>query len=531
MRGRGLPAARALTALRAVHPAAAPNAGFLAQLDLFEAMGCRLDVAHAPYRRFLMDQAAARFAATGYVDVAALPALPGGAGAAPLEAGATAYRCRRCRALVAMSEHCVELDAPGSIGEDFAMPAGPAPGAPALFKSKGKSARREAPAADGGEGGSLFVEPLRWMAPALEGGALAGKLYCPTPRCAARLGSFAWAGAQGRRGGWVTPAFQLHLGRLDAAVEGVAAAVAPPAGGGGAVARPRALLPRGGAAAMAALSRLSTADAPATGIASATTTAATVATPPARGFTHLILDVDGVMVDSERASCAALAAAIREVTGVAIPAEFPTDFRPVFGMDVRSCLEHYRATIPGLFEAARGGGSAAEWADCATLAARVSTVKERVYTELTAAPGALRAFPGIAELVVAARARGMGVALASSGSPAKIARNLYASGLAPLFAAEPRLVVSAAEVARGKPAPDVYLEALRRLGCADAARALVIEDAANGLAAAAAAGCCVVGVATTLEAAALAPLARAVLPAPADVDLAALEAALLPPGV
>ena len=39
----------------------------------------------------------------------------------------------------------------------------------------------------------------------------------------------------------------------------------------------------------------------------------------------------------------------------------------------------------------------------------------------------------------------------------------------------PLQVVSAKHVARGKPAPDVYLEALRRLGCADASRALVVE--------------------------------------------------------
>ena len=38
-------------------------------------------------------------------------------------------------------------------------------------------------------------------------------------------------------------------------------------------------------------------------------------------------------------------------------------------------------------------------------------------------------------------------------------------------------MVSAKHVARGKPAPDVYLEALRRLGCTNASRALVVEDA------------------------------------------------------
>ena len=42
------------------------------------------------------------------------------------------------------------------------------------------------------------------------------------------------------------------------------------------------------------------------------------------------------------------------------------------------------------------------------------------------------------------------------------------AGLASLF--QPEFVVSAKEVAAGKPAPDVYLECLRRLGCTDNSR-------------------------------------------------------------
>ena len=59
-------------------------------------------------------------------------------------------------------------------------------------------------------------------------------------------------------------------------------------------------------------------------------------------------------------------------------------------------------------------------------------------------------------------------------------------------------IVSAAYVQRGKPAPDVYLEALRRMGCSDAARALVVEDAVHGLNAAKAAGAFAVAVTTSL---------------------------------
>jgi HAD superfamily hydrolase (TIGR01509 family) len=72
--------------------------------------------------------------------------------------------------------------------------------------------------------------------------------------------------------------------------------------------------------------------------------------------------------------------------------------------------------------------------------------------------------------------------LASSSNRAVIDRALEVSGLAPLF----RVTVSSEEVSRGKPAPDVYLEAARRLEVA-AERCAAIEDSGNGIRSAAAA--------------------------------------------
>ena len=73
--------------------------------------------------------------------------------------------------------------------------------------------------------------------------------------------------------------------------------------------------------------------------------------------------------------------------------------------------------------------------------------------------------------------------LASSSNRPLIELALERSGLAPRFA----VIVSSEEVARGKPAPDVYLEAARRLGV-DPSRAAAVEDSSNGLRAAHAAG-------------------------------------------
>jgi sugar-phosphatase len=60
----------------------------------------------------------------------------------------------------------------------------------------------------------------------------------------------------------------------------------------------------------------------------------------------------------------------------------------------------------------------------------------------------------------------------------------------------PDVLVTADDVAHGKPAPDPYLLAARRLGV-DPARCLVVEDAPNGLTAARAAGCATLAVVTT----------------------------------
>jgi HAD superfamily hydrolase (TIGR01509 family) len=64
---------------------------------------------------------------------------------------------------------------------------------------------------------------------------------------------------------------------------------------------------------------------------------------------------------------------------------------------------------------------------------------------------------------------------------------------APPFAGRFRVAVSAEEVARGKPAPDVYLEAARRLGVPPVA-CVAVEDSANGLRAAHAAGMAVLAI-------------------------------------
>jgi beta-phosphoglucomutase-like phosphatase (HAD superfamily) len=91
--------------------------------------------------------------------------------------------------------------------------------------------------------------------------------------------------------------------------------------------------------------------------------------------------------------------------------------------------------------------------------------------------------PGVPDVPQTIAGRGYAVGLASSAVSPVIAATLRAVGLDRLFAVR----VSGSEVPRGKPAPDIFLEAARRLG-QPPAHCLVVEDSRNGLLAAVAAG-------------------------------------------
>lgn len=91
--------------------------------------------------------------------------------------------------------------------------------------------------------------------------------------------------------------------------------------------------------------------------------------------------------------------------------------------------------------------------------------------------------PGAVDVVRALEASGLPLAVASSSNRPLIDAVLRAAGIDDAFQA----TVSSEEVPRGKPAPDVYLEAARRLGVY-AADCVAVEDSANGIRAAHAAG-------------------------------------------
>lgn len=107
--------------------------------------------------------------------------------------------------------------------------------------------------------------------------------------------------------------------------------------------------------------------------------------------------------------------------------------------------------------------------------------KNALYLELAGA--STRAFPEMRALVERLHEDGVPMAVASGSSRAAIAASLSVTGLDACLP----LYVSAEEVAHGKPEPDVFLEAARRLGVAPDS-CVVLEDAVPGVRAAHAAG-------------------------------------------
>jgi HAD superfamily hydrolase (TIGR01509 family) len=139
---------------------------------------------------------------------------------------------------------------------------------------------------------------------------------------------------------------------------------------------------------------------------------------------------------------------------------------------------------------------------------------ERVYRER------LPLIPGAREAVTALSTR-WPLGIASSANRQLIALVLELAGLADCFAVS----VSSEEVSRGKPAPDVYLEAARRIAH-EPPSCVAVEDSANGIRAAAKAGMSVIAVPNRVFPPVADALARAdvVLPAIEDLDVEVVSA-------
>jgi HAD superfamily hydrolase (TIGR01509 family) len=190
-------------------------------------------------------------------------------------------------------------------------------------------------------------------------------------------------------------------------------------------------------------------------------------------FDLVIFDCDGVVVDSERIAHETFGAFIGSLGAHLTDAEMIERFSGLRLSECMAMVEQItgRPAPPGALE-------------------RYIEERDRVLRER------IEPIEGVRDVV-----EGLTVpyCIASSGSHDKMRITLGTTGLLPLFEGR---IFSAWDVARGKPAPDVFLHAAERMGVAPA-RCVVIEDSVNGVLAGRAAGMTVLGFVRLMSAAQL----------------------------
>jgi HAD superfamily hydrolase (TIGR01509 family) len=177
----------------------------------------------------------------------------------------------------------------------------------------------------------------------------------------------------------------------------------------------------------------------------------------------VIFDCDGVLVDSEVIGCRVEAEELGRVGIGVTAAQILERFTGATAAETFRTLEaEHGLKLPEGF---------------------VLRVKNAILAAFTAE---LRAIEGVA---AALERIALPVCVASSSDPARIEHSLKTVGLLERFAPH---IFSASAVARGKPAPDLFLHAAARMGVAPA-HCVVIEDSLRGVEAGVAAGMRVLG--------------------------------------
>ena len=186
----------------------------------------------------------------------------------------------------------------------------------------------------------------------------------------------------------------------------------------------------------------------------------------------VVFDCDGVLMDTERA-WSDVQQQVAKRFGVPLDERTGTD---LMGLAARDVARHIAREAEAAAKTGRGSAPSVD-----------EVLQDLLRTEQDVVSQVLKPLPGAVETVRAVAGH-VPVAVASNSTRAILDRKMAAIGLDDVL----QTWVSANDVAEGKPAPDIYEEAVRRLGVAPE-QALAVEDSPAGSSAAEAAGMVVLG--------------------------------------
>ena len=146
------------------------NSGFLEQLELWSEMGNKINVENSKYKSFQMKKIQeSLMLEEGKENLATIVMT------SPEVSDTSCYKCKKCR------RNLVRLSSILPHDEDTKV------------KKFVKKNRDRKPVEK--QCSSIFVEPLAWMTEVVQG-RRNGCLYCPNPKCGAKVGHFDWSGIQ-----------------------------------------------------------------------------------------------------------------------------------------------------------------------------------------------------------------------------------------------------------------------------------------------------------------------------------------------
>ncbi|MHB1453620.1 MAG: HAD family hydrolase [Saccharofermentanales bacterium] len=190
-------------------------------------------------------------------------------------------------------------------------------------------------------------------------------------------------------------------------------------------------------------------------------------------YKAIIFDCDGVLVDSEKGLSEISAAVLTDYFG--LPA-VPADFMPFIGMGEDMYIGEVVRKYSGIY---------------------TPEIKSTIYNEYIArAPGVVKTFEGLAELLLKLKSEGYLLAVASSADVPKVNVNLSILGLGYDFF---DAIITGSDVSHKKPDPEIYLLAASRFDI-NKSECVIVEDAISGVLSGINAGIDVIGFTSSVSA-------------------------------